>query len=86
MSKMIDQEMKDRVVRLIEDRILAEGVSLREACRVVGSKLGCRFALPGSGCARLGVRGVSCEPKKVLLLRMRGCAGKTRSWVMSMSC
>ena len=40
MPKKFDQEAKDRVVRLIEDRILAEGLSIQEACRVVAPKLG----------------------------------------------
>ena len=40
MPKKFDQEARDRVVRLIEDRILAEGLSLQGACQVVASKLG----------------------------------------------
>ncbi|MFC0581526.1 transposase [Micrococcoides hystricis] len=40
MPKKFDQEAKDRVVRLIEDRILAEGLSIQEACQVVAPKLG----------------------------------------------
>lgn len=40
MPKKFDQEAKDRVVRLIEDRILAEGLSLQGACQVVAPKLG----------------------------------------------
>ncbi|MEW6860975.1 hypothetical protein QEV12_02255 [Trueperella pyogenes] len=35
-----DQETKDRVVRLVEDRILAEGLSMQAACQVVAQKLG----------------------------------------------
>lgn len=35
-----DQEAKDRVVRLVEDRILAEGLSIQQACQVVAPKLG----------------------------------------------
>ena len=40
MPKKFDQDAKDRVVRLVEDRILAEGISIQEACQVVAPKLG----------------------------------------------
>lgn len=40
MPKKFDQDAKDRVVRLVEDRILAEGLSLQQACQVVAPKLG----------------------------------------------
>lgn len=40
MPKKFDQDAKDRVVRLVEDRILAEGLSLQRACQVVAPKLG----------------------------------------------
>ena len=40
MPKKFEQEAKDRVVRLVEDRILAEGLSLQQACQVVAPKLG----------------------------------------------
>lgn len=39
MPKKFDQEAKDRVIRLIEDRILAENMSLQAACRAVAPKL-----------------------------------------------
>ncbi|MDK4289520.1 transposase [Corynebacterium pseudodiphtheriticum] len=35
-----DQDAKDRVVRLVEDRILAENMSMQEACKIVAPKLG----------------------------------------------
>ncbi|WP_071571630.1 hypothetical protein [Corynebacterium diphtheriae] len=35
-----DQETKDRVVRLVEDRILAENMSMQAACKFVAPKLG----------------------------------------------
>lgn len=35
-----DQEAKGRVVWLVEDRILAEGLSIHDACQVVAPKLG----------------------------------------------
>ena len=35
MSKKFVQGAKDRVVRLVEDRILAESISTQEACRIV---------------------------------------------------
>ncbi|VFB08148.1 transposase-like protein [Corynebacterium striatum] len=40
MPKKFDQEAKDRVVRLVEDRILAESISTQEACKIVAPKLG----------------------------------------------
>lgn len=40
MSKKFDQEAKDQVVRLVEDRILAENISTQEACKIVAPKLG----------------------------------------------
>lgn len=40
MSKKFDQEAKDRVVRLVEDRILAENLSTQAACKLVAPKLG----------------------------------------------
>ena len=35
MPKKFDQEAKDRVVRLVEDRILAENLSMQQACQAV---------------------------------------------------
>lgn len=35
MPKKFDQEAKDRVVRSVEDRILAENTSTQEACKIV---------------------------------------------------
>ncbi|AEX82000.1 hypothetical protein ACQXY1_09925 [Corynebacterium diphtheriae] len=35
-----DQEAKDRVIRLVEDRILAENMSMQEAGKIVAPKLG----------------------------------------------
>ena len=40
MPKKFDQDAKDRVVRLVEDRILAENISMQEACKIVAPKLG----------------------------------------------
>lgn len=40
MPRKFDQVAKDRVVRLIEDRILSEGLSMQAACQVVAPKLG----------------------------------------------
>ncbi|WP_016829916.1 hypothetical protein [Corynebacterium diphtheriae] len=35
-----DQDTKNRVVRLVEDRILAENISMQEAGKFVAPKLG----------------------------------------------
>lgn len=40
MPKKFDQDAEDRVVRLVEDRILAEDISMQEACKIVAPKLG----------------------------------------------
>lgn len=40
MSRKFDQGAKDRVIRLVEDRILAENLSLQAACERVAPKLG----------------------------------------------
>ena len=39
-KKNFDQDLKDRVVRLVEDRIVAENMSMRPACQAVAPKLG----------------------------------------------
>ncbi|MFW9167483.1 IS3 family transposase, partial [Corynebacterium striatum] len=40
MPRKFDQDAKDRVVRLVEDRILAENMSMQAACQAVAPKLG----------------------------------------------
>ncbi|HCG2977076.1 TPA: IS3 family transposase [Corynebacterium striatum] len=40
MPRKFDQDAKDRVVRLVEDRILAENISMQAACKIVAPKLG----------------------------------------------
>ena len=40
MPRKFDQDAKDRVVRLVEDRILAENMSMHPACQAVAPKLG----------------------------------------------
>lgn len=40
MAKKFDQEAKDRVVLLLEDRVLAENLSMQAACQAVGLRLG----------------------------------------------
>ena len=40
MSKKFDQEARGRVVRLVEGRILAGGLSVQQACQVVAPRLG----------------------------------------------
>nr|WP_199326935.1 hypothetical protein [Corynebacterium diphtheriae] len=35
-----DQDAKNRVVRLVEDRILAENMSMQAACKIMAPKLG----------------------------------------------
>ncbi|GJN42014.1 hypothetical protein CAT723_04930 [Corynebacterium ammoniagenes] len=40
MSKKFDQEAKDRVVGLVEERLLAENLSMQAACQAVASRPG----------------------------------------------
>ena len=40
MPRKFDPDAKDRVVRLVEDRILAENMSMQAACQAVAPKLG----------------------------------------------
>lgn len=40
MPKKFDQDVRDSVVRFVKDRILAENVSIQEACKIVAPKLG----------------------------------------------
>ncbi|WP_342318502.1 transposase [Corynebacterium mayonis] len=40
MPRKFDQDAKDRVVRLVEDRIVAENLSMQDACQAVAPKLG----------------------------------------------
>ncbi|MER0082510.1 transposase [Corynebacterium sp. KPL2861] len=40
MPRKFDQDVKDCVVRLVEDRIVAENMSMRPACQAVAPKLG----------------------------------------------
>ena len=40
MPRKFDQDAKDRVVRLVEDRIVAENMSMQAACQAVAPKLG----------------------------------------------
>ena len=39
MPRKFDQDAKDRVIRLVEDRILAENLSLQVVCELVAPKL-----------------------------------------------
>ena len=40
MPRKFDQDAKDCVVRLVEDRIVAENMSMQAACQAVAPKLG----------------------------------------------
>lgn len=39
MPKKFDQDTKDRAARFVQDHILAEGISIQEACKIVAPKL-----------------------------------------------
>ena len=56
MPRKFDQDTKDRVIRLVENRILAENLSLQAASELVAPKLRvCRGYLHANGCNRLAV-------------------------------
>lgn len=80
-----DQEAKDRVVRLVEDRILAEGLSIQQACQVVAPKLGVswhtarRYSKHARPVRSHGLR-------KTWLLGMLGCAGRIKNCAIRTSC
>lgn len=87
MPKKFDQDAKDRVVRLVEDRILAENISMQEACKIVVPKVGVRGILPGSGRRPLDVQGALLSAcRKTWRPKMPGYVAKTRSLVTPMSC
>lgn len=49
MPQKFDLDTKDLVVRLMEDRILAENVSNQEACKIAAPKLGLSWYTPTMG-------------------------------------
>lgn len=57
MPRKFDRDAKDRVVRLVEDRILAENMSMQQACKIV------RGMLPGNGRRQPAVLGSFPEPR-----------------------
>ena len=88
MPKKFDQDAKDRVVRLVEDRILAENMSMQSASQAVAPKPG-GFMAHGSSMdlSLLAVR----EPSQNLCLKMsppktRGYVVKTTNYATPMSC
>jgi hypothetical protein len=88
MPRKFDQDAKDRVVRLVEDRILAENMSKQAACQAVAPKLG-GFMAHGSSMdfGRPAVRETSqnlCV--KIWPPKMPGCAVKITSYATLMSC
>ena len=72
MPRKFDQAAKDRVVRLVEDRILAEGLSTQAACQVVAPKLGGRGTLPGSACSKHASGDCRSVLRKMSLPKMPG--------------
>ncbi|UQV54262.1 hypothetical protein L2D23_00580 [Corynebacterium pseudodiphtheriticum] len=88
MPKKFDQDAKDRVVRLVEDRIVAENMSMRPACQAVAPKLG-GFMAHGSSMdlGRPAVREASQNLcLKIWPPKTRGYAVKIASYATPMSC
>lgn len=87
MPKKFDQDAKDRVVRLVEDRILAEGISMQEACKIVARNWVPRGTLPGSGLRRPVVKaGQLILYLKISLQRWPSCVARIRSFATLTSC
>ncbi|MDK4331502.1 hypothetical protein QPX50_11455 [Corynebacterium accolens] len=88
MPRKFDQDAKDRVVRLVEDRIVAENMSMHPACQAVAAKLG-GFMAHGSS-MDLSLLAVQEEPQnlclKTWLPKMPGYAVKIKSSATLMSC
>ncbi len=53
MPKSFDQDAKDRVLRLVEDRIFVEHMSMHPACQAVALKAGGYGARAVNGLKRL---------------------------------
>lgn len=68
MPKKFDQGAKDRDVRLVGDRILAENISTQEACKIVAPKLGvsCHTARQWAQAARREGRVVESMPEDLV--------------------
>jgi len=80
MPRKFDRDAKDRVVRLVEDRILAENMSMQQACKIV------RGMLPGNGRRQPAVLGASQnQGLKMWPPNMRGYAVKITSYATLMS-
>jgi len=87
MPRKFDQGAKDRVVRLVEDRILSENMSMEAACQGVAPKVG-GFMAHGSS-MDLSLPAVR-ETSQNLLLKIwppktRGCVVKIKSYAILMS-
>lgn len=88
MPKKFDQEAKDRVVRLVEDRFLAESISTQEARRIVVPKAGCVVAYgEAMDTSPLDVREALVNGcLRTLLQKTHGCVDKITSCGTPMSC
>ncbi|AEX47916.1 transposase-like protein [Corynebacterium diphtheriae BH8] len=60
MPRKFDQESKDRVVRLVEDRILADNMSMQAACKIVAPKLGVSWHIARQWTQARSSRGTCC--------------------------
>ena len=87
MPRKFDQDAKDRVVRLVEDRILAENMSMQAACQAVAPKLGVHGTRLVNGPSRPVVRETSQNLcLKTWPRKTRGFAVKIKSYATLMSC
>lgn len=82
MPKKLDQDANDRVVHLVEDRILAENMSMQEVCKIVAPKLGVsrHTARQWAQSARRGERAIDPLPEDLVaeVARLRRVNQKQR--------
>lgn len=60
MPRKFGQDTQDRVVRPMEDRILAENMSMQEACKIAALKLGVSWHAARQGAQTAGAFVMAC--------------------------
>lgn len=88
LPKNFDQEAKDRIVRLVEDRILAENISMLAACNIVAPKAGHPVAHSEAMDASplVGREALLNGCLRALLQKTHGCFERITSCGTPMSC
>ncbi|ACP32020.1 hypothetical protein GCM10009604_01220 [Corynebacterium aurimucosum] len=81
MPTKFNQDAKDRVVRLAEDRILTENISMQAACKIVAPKLGVSWhtARQWTQAARREGRVVESMPEDLAAEKRKVASRKSRA-------